>query len=108
LKIQYPKIIGIIPSSIPYTNKYRIHGQTDISGNPIRDFGQFSKEHTDSFEFKFIEPEDLKTNEKIFDRTEDILRLVGGKPKVIKEIKVSETMRKQAFEHAFFRYTCLQ
>jgi hypothetical protein len=84
----------IIP--IPLNLKSRIQGQTDISGNPIRDLGQFSIEYTESFEFKFVEPKDLKKEEKaIFNRTAEILSLVGGKPKVIKEIKVSETMRKQ-------------
>ncbi len=84
----------IIP--IPLNLKYRIQGQTDISGNPIRDLSQFSVEYTESFEFKFVEPKDLKNEEKeIFDRTEEILSLVGGKPKVVKEIKISETMRKQ-------------
>ena len=84
----------IIP--IPSNLKYRIKGQLDISGNPIRDLGQFSIEYTESFEFKFVEPQDLKIEEKkIFDRTEEILSLVGGKPKVVKEIKVSETMRTQ-------------
>jgi hypothetical protein len=82
--------------SIPSNLKDRIQGQTDISGNPIRDLGQFSIEYTESFEFKFVELKDLKKEEKkIFDRTEEILSLVGGKPKVVKEIKVSETMRKQ-------------
>jgi hypothetical protein len=82
--------------SIPLNLKFRIHGQTDISGNPIRDLGQFSIEYSESFEFKFVEPKDLKISEKkIFDRTEEILSLVGGRPKVVKEIKVSETMKKQ-------------
>lgn len=82
--------------SIPANLKSRIQGQTDFSGNPIRDLGQFSKEYTESFEFKFIEPKDLKNEErKIFNLTESILRLVGGKPKVVKEIRVSATMRKQ-------------
>ena len=82
--------------SIPLNLKFRIHGQTDISGNPIRDLSQFSTEYSESFEFKFVDPKDLKIGEKkVFDRTEEILSLVGGKPNVVKEIKVSETMKKQ-------------
>jgi len=82
--------------SIPSNLKNKIQGQTDMTGKPIRDLSQFSFEYTQSFEFKFIDPKDLKPNEKhIFDMTNRIFDLIGGKPKEILEIKVSETMRKE-------------
>jgi hypothetical protein len=82
--------------SIPSNLKKRIHGQIDNTGKPIRDLGQFSIEYNESFEFRFVEPKDLKTQEKkVFDKTDEILNLIGGKPKVVKEIKISETMRNQ-------------
>lgn len=82
--------------TIPSNLRKRIQGQLDDTGKPIRDLGQFSFEYNESFEFKFVEPEDLKTQEKkVFEKTEAILNLIGGKPKIVKEIKISETMRKQ-------------
>lgn len=82
--------------SIPSNLKRRIQGQTDDTGKPIRDLGQFSHEYNESFEFKFVEPKNLKAQEKsVFDKTDEILGLIGGKPKVVREIRISETMRKQ-------------
>ena len=67
----------------------------DITGKPIRDLGQFVAEYQESFEFKFVNPKELKVSErKVFEKTDEILRLVGGKPKLVKEIKISETVRK--------------
>ncbi len=82
--------------TIPSNLKERIRGLTDLAGNPIRDLGQFSVEYAESFEFKFVDPKDLKPAEmEVFDKTSEILKLIGGKPKVIKEIRISETMRKE-------------
>ncbi len=82
--------------SIPANLKNKIHGQKDAGGTPIRDLGQFSNEYAQSFEFKFVDPKNLKTKEKqIFDMTTRIFELIGGKPRIIKEIKISETMRKE-------------
>ncbi len=96
MMVNEARMAGYKIISIPSNLKFRIHGQTDIEGKPIRDLGQFSIEYTDSFEFKFIDPKNLKNEEKrVFDMTDRILKLIGGKPKVIKEIRISETMRKQ-------------
>ena len=82
--------------TIPENLKQRIQGLRDISGAPIRDLSQFYTEYKESFEFKFIDPSELTPSErKIFDRTKQILDLVGGKPRKVKEIKISETMRKE-------------
>lgn len=82
--------------SIPANLKNKIQGQTDVAGKPIRDLGQFSNEYAQSFEFKFVDPKNLKQEEKrIFDMTSRIFELIGGKPRVVKEIKISETMRKE-------------
>lgn len=81
--------------TIPTSLKDRIKGKVDISGTPIRELGQFYKEYNESFEFKIVHPENLtSTEKKIFDLTDRILQLIGGRPKVVKEIAISETMRK--------------
>jgi hypothetical protein len=96
MMVNEAKMAGYEIISIPSNLKNRIQGQTDVTGKPIRDLGQFSFEYTESFEFKFVNPNDLKTQEKeVFDKTWAILGLIGGKPRIVKEIKISETMRKQ-------------
>jgi len=96
MMVNEAKMAGYEIIPIPSNLKNRIQGQLDDTGNPILDLGQFSFEYTESFEFKFVEPADLKAQEKkVFDKTEAILNLIGGKPKRVKEIKISETMRKQ-------------
>ncbi len=80
--------------TIPENIKEKINGLEDIEGNIIRDLDEFTSEYNDSFKFKFIKEKDLTKEEKeIFERTKEILELIGGKPKKVKEIKISETMR---------------
>ena len=42
--------------TIPENLKERIRGLKDISGNTIRDLEEFYSEYEESFEFKFVEP----------------------------------------------------
>lgn len=81
---------------IPDTISQKIHGVQDILGNMMKDLGQYNTEWNESFEFKFVKPSELTTSErKIYDKTLDIFNLIGGKPKVIQEIFISETMRRE-------------
>lgn len=80
--------------TIPDSIRDRISGMRDVDGNKIRDLNQFTKEYNESFEFKFIDEKGLTPKEiEIFKLTDDILSLIGGKPKRVSDIKVSETMR---------------
>ena len=82
--------------TIPSNLKSRIVGLMDIKGQPIRDMGQFSKKYNESFKFEFVDPKDLKLNEKkVFDLTDQIFDLIGGRPKIINDVKISQTMRKE-------------
>lgn len=82
--------------TIPENLKDRIKGLKDISGNTIRDLSEFQEEYNRSFEFKFIDPIKLNISEKrIFNTTDKIFDFIGGKPKKIKEILISETMKKE-------------
>ena len=81
--------------TIPSNLKEKIHGTVDPTGAPIVDLGQFHLEYMESFKFKFIDPKQLSAPErKVFDLTKKVFQLIGGKPKTIKEVKVSETMRR--------------
>lgn len=82
--------------TIPENLKQRIQGSKDIFGGLIRDLGQFYIEYDESFEFRFVDPNDLTPSErKNFEITNEILDLMGGRPRKIKEIKISGTMRKE-------------
>lgn len=82
--------------TIPEKLKQRIQGAKDISGTIIRDLSQFFTEYNESFEFSFVDPGDLTASERrVFGMTDEILDLMGGKPRKVKEIKISETVRKE-------------
>lgn len=72
----------------------KIQGSIDPAGNPIRDLSQYLVEYNQSFQYKFVETEDLTSSEKIvFMKMNRILDFVGGKPSRVKSIRISETMR---------------
>jgi hypothetical protein len=81
--------------TIPTNLETKIQGQSDISGNSIMDFSQFSHDRNENFEYSFINYENLSNSEKtIYNTSEKIIKLIGGKPYRLNEIKVSETMQK--------------
>jgi hypothetical protein len=80
--------------TIPENIQQKIRGLEDLAGNPIRDLEQFKDEWNQNFEFKFVNPNDLAREERmIFDKTKQIVDLIGGLPKNVKKIMISETMR---------------
>ena len=79
---------------IPDVIKERIQGVEDIQGNVMRDVSQYNHEYVKSFEYKFILETALTDSEKnVFEYKDKIMNLVGGKPDIVKDIKISETMR---------------
>jgi len=81
--------------TIPENLRNKIRGLKDITGNILRDLDQFQVEYIESFEYKFVDIGDLATDEKeIFNLQKVIFEIIGGRPKNIKEILISETMRK--------------
>ncbi len=93
--IDEAKSRGLDIITIPDNLREKINHLKDLSGNPIRDINQYIIEDHESFEFKFINLKDLKTSErKIFNLTDKICELIGGKPRKVKKIRISETMRK--------------
>ena len=102
--MRYPDMIdeaknnGFTIITITENLKRKIEGSEDHSGNPIVDLGQFISNYNDSFEFNFIEYEELKENEKrVYDLIPKITEIFGGMPRKVKEIKISSKMRKDLF-----------
>ena len=82
--------------AIPDSVAERIRGERDISGEIIRDMTQYHIEFNQSFQYKMVRPEDLNPAERlVYDKTDRILGLVGGRPEVVREILISETMRSE-------------
>ena len=92
--LDYAKGDGNEIITIPTIIQKKIHGIKDTEGNIMRDISQYEIEFNESFEFDFVPEEELTTSEKeVFSHKEKILNLIGGKPEVVKEIKISETLR---------------
>ena len=86
---------GLEIVTIPENLKSKISKTKDLKGNVIRDMEELIKEDHRSFEYKFIPPSQLTRSElKIWNQQDNIFKLYGGKPRIMKEIRISETMRK--------------
>jgi hypothetical protein len=89
---------GYTVMTIPETVKEKIRGLTDSDGKPIRDLDIYAAEWNDSFTFTFIAERDLTPAERaVFAKTSAIFALIGGKPKIVKDVLISETMRMTTF-----------
>lgn len=92
--IDHAQSDGMKIVTVPENIKESLRGITDLKGNPVRDLGVYQREWAESFEFEFVSPEKLTTSErKVFEQRGRIASLIGGLPKKVKYIKVSETMR---------------
>ena len=84
--------------SIPENLKEKIKGGTDLSGKPIIDISQFTNTYNDSFSFDFVAIENLTPKgREVYNLTNDILNLIEGKPRIVRDIKISTSMRKDFF-----------
>lgn len=81
--------------TIPNNLRDRIRGNTDVAGKTMVDLDQFRVVYTDSFTFNFIDISKFSKNERdIYQLTNNIFELIGGKPRVVKEVKISDKMRR--------------
>ena len=88
------RMSGIALVVIPESVRSKLLGQFDAEGHPIRDLEVFAKEYKESFRFQLVDPGELSKDEsRVFGKTDAILDLVGGRPAVVKDIVISETMR---------------
>ena len=86
--------------TIPENVKYKIRDHIDHEGNPIRDLGTYTTQWNESFRFEFINENNLTKKEReVFNQTDAIFKVIGGRPKAIKEIRISRTMRAETFNN---------
>ncbi len=93
--VDHAKDMGYGIITIPDNLRDKIHGAQDLEGKPIVDIFQFSDDYSKSFKFRYIESSELNDGEKfVFESIDKIFSLIGGQPKQILDVKISETMRK--------------
>lgn len=81
--------------AVPDNLTRKIQGISDISGNPVTEIHQFVKQHNEGFHFEWVLPSSLTPSEAfVWAQCDSILRLIGGLPRVVKDIRISETMRR--------------
>jgi hypothetical protein len=80
--------------TVPDNVKAKLRGLKDLEGNVVRDLEEYTKEWNTSFQFQFIKEKDLTPQERrVFGKTKAIFALIGGQPKNVKQVRISETMR---------------
>jgi hypothetical protein len=96
--IDHAQSDGVQIVTVPDNIKSALKGILDIHGNVIRDLSVYEAEWNDSFEFDFVPIKQLTKKERlIFDQSIKIASLVGGLPKKVQSILISETMRPDIF-----------
>lgn len=85
---------GYTPVVVSETQKEKLDNQIQSGGPQVKTVETYVKEFNQSFQYRFIEPGDLRPNEKaVFDMTPRILELVIPPSKQKPIIRISETMR---------------
>jgi hypothetical protein len=86
---------------VPNNIRRKLKDAVDITGNPIVDLDRYRAQWNESFQFSFVDPADLTADERaVFERTDHILGLRGGRPRQIKDVLISTTMRLGASGYA--------
>ena len=79
---------------VPETIRRKLPSLRDALGNPIRDLDRYRNEWQDSFRFTFIDPADFSDAERaVWDALARIFAARGGRPRHVRDVRVSETMR---------------
>jgi hypothetical protein len=79
---------------VPETIRRKLPSLRDALGNPIRDLSRYRDEWQQSFRFTFIDPASFTTRERaVWDMLPQIFATRGGRPRRVRDVTVSETMR---------------
>jgi len=88
--------VVVIPSSIAH----KLPTLQDLQGQPIHTLDEYRREWNDSFQFTFIQPDQLLPVEQvIFALTKPIMRLLPRRPTKVREVLISETMRLNQYDN---------
>ncbi len=99
--IEEAKSAGRSIITIPENLKYKIQTATDLAGNRIVDISQFVSDYNDSFEYEFIELDQLTMEERsVFSMADEVLDLIGGRPSAVHSIHVSTKLRRDLFSNS--------
>lgn len=80
--------------TVPDELRRKLANAKDVAGNPVVDLLQYQDQFNASFSFNFVAPETLTPQERaVFARTDEIITLVGRRPRALRSVLVSETMR---------------
>jgi Histidine kinase-, DNA gyrase B-, and HSP90-like ATPase len=84
--------VVVVPDSIAR----KLPNLADAKGNPMRDLAAYRAEWEESFEFTFVDPASLTEAERVvWDALPAIFAAGGGRPKRVRDVAISETMRLQ-------------
>ncbi len=102
--VNNPEIVANLEESghrviiVPEEVKEKAKSIETNTGNVVSDFSHYINQRNQNFEFMFVTPTQLNKYEKNnYELVDDILSLIGGKPKNIHYILISETMQRDDF-----------
>ncbi|HEY7876203.1 MAG TPA: ATP-binding protein [Actinomycetota bacterium] len=91
---------GYRPVVVPDNVRKRLRRMKDVDGNPIRDLDLYVREWDASFQFDFVDPDDFTEAERaVWSRLDAVFDALGGRPRRVKDVLVSTTMRPMAGQH---------
>lgn len=98
--VDYAKNDGYRVVIVPENIRRKLPTLRDISGAPIRDLSLYQREWDEGHQYSFIPIDLLSPLERaVWDKTDAIFRLAGGRPVVVRELLISETMRLDRHGH---------
>ncbi len=81
--------------AVPNILVTKIQGISDIEGQPVVEANELFRQYGESFEFTWVELQTLSQQELlVWNYREEILKLLDGRPEVVRDIRISETMKK--------------
>ena len=96
--IEAAKNSGFQILSVPENLTRRISGTTDATGKPVTELQTFIQQHNASFQFTWVDPSTLSAAEQVsWSQRDRVLELLGGRPSVVREIRISATMQPNAY-----------
>lgn len=85
---------GYEPIIVIEHQKAKLEQQMASGGLEVRTVEKYVEEYNASFQYQFVDPQKLTRDERhVYDRTPQIIALVGIERSHVPEIRISETMR---------------